>query len=161
MFRKLLTTKSLCVSAVIAALYAALTTLLAPLSYGPIQCRVAESLTLLPILMPQAIPGLFVGCLIANLFSPMITLWDIAFGSLATLLAAICTYRLRKRPILAALCPVLFNGLIVGAVLSITTRLPYLLTAAQVALGEAGAVAIGLVLLSCLKRVRIDFSRLS
>ena len=66
MFKKLLTTRSLCVSAVIAALYAAMTLLLAPISYGPIQLRLSEAMTLLPILLPQAVPGLFVGCLIAT-----------------------------------------------------------------------------------------------
>ena len=63
MFKKLLTTRSLCVSAVIAALYAAMTLLLAPISYGPIQLRLSEAMTLLPILLPQAVPGLFVGSL--------------------------------------------------------------------------------------------------
>lgn len=159
MFRKLLTTRSLCVSAVIAALYAALTVLLAPLSYGSVQCRVAEALTLLPLLFPQAVPGLFVGCVIANLFSPMVTVWDILFGSLATLLAAVGTYRLRKWPLVAAACPVLVNGIIVGAVLSVTARLPFWLTALQVALGEIGAVAIGFVLLSGLQHTKIDFRR--
>ena len=98
MFKKLLTTRSLCVSAVIAALYAAMTLLLAPISYGPIQLRLSEAMTLLPILLPQAVPGLFVGCLIANLYTGMLT--DIIFGSLATLIAAIGTYLLRKKPLL-------------------------------------------------------------
>ena len=82
MFRKLLTTRSLCVSAIIAALYAAATLLLAPISYGAIQCRLSEALTLLPMLLPQAIPGLFVGCLVSNLLSPMgMNVLDIIFGS--------------------------------------------------------------------------------
>ncbi|MBQ8555676.1 MAG: QueT transporter family protein [Clostridia bacterium] len=160
MFKKLLTTRSLCVSAVIAALYAALTYFLAPISYGSIQCRVSEAFTLLPMLLPQAIPGLFAGCLIANLFSPMVTIWDIVFGSLATLVAAIGTYRLRSRPILAACCPVVANGLIVGSVLSLTLNLPLALTMVEVALGEIGAVAIGFALLSALKKTRVDLSKL-
>ena len=61
MFRKLLTTRSLCISAVIAALYAALTMLLAPISYGGVQLRFSEALTLLPLLLLEAVPGLFVG----------------------------------------------------------------------------------------------------
>ena len=64
MFKKLLTTRSLCLSAIIAALYAALTLLLAPISYGNIQCRVSEAFTVLPMVLPQSIPGLFVGCLL-------------------------------------------------------------------------------------------------
>ena len=158
MFKKLLTTRSLCVSAVIAALYAALTLLLAPFSYGSIQLRVSEALTLLPMVLPQAIPGLFVGCLIANLYTGMLT--DIIFGSLATLLAAVGTYLLRKKPILAAACPVVSNGVIVGLVLALTGNYPIAATMGYVAIGEVGAVLIGFVLLSALKRTKIDLSRL-
>ena len=156
MFKKLLTTRSLCTSAVIAALYAALTLLLAPISYGNLQCRISEAMTLLPMVMPAAIPGLFVGCLLANLLGG-VTVWDIVFGSLATLIAAVGTYSLRNKPILAALCPVLSNGVIVGAVLSFVWGLPLWLTMLEVAVGEVGAVIIGFVLLAALKRV--DLSR--
>lgn len=159
MFKRLLTTRSLCTSAVIAALYAALTILLAPISYGAIQCRVSEAMTLLPILMPQAVPGLFVGCLIANLYNGMLT--DIIFGSLATLLAAIGTRALRKKPILAAACPVISNGVIVGLVIALSANLPVALTMAQVAVGEIGAVLIGFVLLGALKKSKIDLMRLN
>lgn len=158
MFKKLLTPRSLCLSAVIAALYAALTLLLAPISYGPIQLRLSEAMTLLPIVLPQAVPGLFVGCLIANLYTGMLT--DIIFGSLATLLAAVGTYLLRRKPLLAAACPVVSNGVIVGLVLSLSFHLPVALTMAEVAVGEIGAVLIGLILLSGMKRARIDLTRL-
>ncbi len=155
MFRKLLTTRSVCLSAMIAALYAALTLLLAPISYGAIQCRISEAMTLLPLLLPQAIPGLAVGCLVANLLSP-VAIWDVLFGTLATLLAAIGTYALRKKPLLAALCPVVSNGLIVGAVLSIFYALPLWLTMLQVAVGEAAAVALGFMLIHVLRRVDLS-----
>ena len=158
MFKKLLTTRSLCVSAVIAALYAALTLLLAPISYGPIQLRMSEAMTLLPILLPQAVPGLFVGCLIANLYTGMLT--DIIFGSLATLLAAIGTYLLRKKPVLAAACPVAANAVIVGLVLSMSFNLPVALTMLEVGIGELGAVLLGMLILSGIKRAKIDLSRL-
>ena len=152
MFKKLLTTRSLCLSAVIAALYAALTLLLAPISYGNLQCRVSEAMTLLPMLMPSAIPGLFVGCLLANILGGA-SILDVVFGSLATLLAAIGTYALRKKPLLAALCPIVANGVIVGSVLSYVWALPLLLTMAEVAIGEVGAVIIGFVMLAALKKV--------
>ncbi len=158
MFKKLLTTRSLCVSAVIAALYAAMTLLLAPISYGPIQLRLSEAMTLLPILLPQAVPGLFVGCLIANLYTGMLT--DIIFGSLATLLAAIGTYLLRKKPLLAAACPVAANTVIVGLVLSMSFNLPVALTMLEVGIGELGAVLLGMLILSGIKRAKIDLSRL-
>lgn len=159
MFKKLLSTRSLCVSAVIAALYAALTILLAPISYGSIQCRISEAMTLLPMVLPQAIPGLFVGCLIANLYTGMLT--DIIFGSLATLVASIGTYLLRDKPLLAAACPVVANGVIVGLVLSISFNLPVWLTMAEVAIGETAAVLIGFVLLRAIKKAKIDMTRLS
>ena len=158
MFKKLLTPRSLCMSAVIAALYAALTLLLAPISYGPIQLRLSEALTLLPMVLPQAVPGLFVGCLIANLYTGMLT--DIIFGSLATLLAAVCTYLLRRKPFLAAACPVISNGVIVGLVLSLSFHLPVALTMAEVAVGELGAVVIGVLILGSLKRAKVDLTRL-
>lgn len=158
MFKKLLTTRSLCVSAVIAALYAAMTLLLAPISYGPIQLRLSEAMTLLPILLPQAVPGLFVGCLIANLYTGMLT--DIIFGSLATLLAAIGTYLLRKKPLLAAACPVAANAVIVGLVLSMSFNLPVAPTMLEVGIGELGAVLLGMLILSGIKRAKIDLSRL-
>ena len=155
MFKMLLTTRSLCVSALIAALYAALTLLLAPISYGNIQCRISEAMTVLPILLPQSIPGLFVGCLIANLYTGMIT--DVIFGSMATLLAAVGTYLLRGRPLLAAACPVAANAVIVGAVLSASNGLPLWLNMLEVAAGEAIAVALGmLVLLPVVKRIDLS-----
>ena len=155
MFKKLLTTRSLCTSAVIAALYAALTLLLAPISYGNLQCRVSEAMTLLPMMLPSAIPGLFVGCLLANLLGGC-TVWDIVFGSLATLLAAIGTYALREKRILAAACPVISNGVIVGSVLAFVYGLPLWLTMLEVAVGEVGAVVIGFVLLAALKKADLS-----
>ncbi len=157
MFKKLLTTRSLCLSAVIAALYAALTILLAPISYGSIQLRLSEVMTLLPMFLPQAIPGLFAGCLIANLYTGMLT--DVIFGSLATLLAAIGTYALRKKPLLAAACPVVVNGVTVGLLLAKSFNLPVWLSMGQIALGEAGAVLLGFLMLDALRRVSSELSR--
>ena len=156
MFKKLLTNRSVCLSAMIAALYAALTLLLAPISYGAIQCRISEAMTLLPILLPQAIPGLVIGCLVANLLSP-VAIWDVIFGTLATLIAALGTYWLRKKPLLAALCPVVANGVIVGVMLAVFYALPLWMTMLEVAVGEAVAVALGFILLAALRKV--DLSR--
>ena len=141
--------------AMIAALYALTTVLLAPISYGDTQFRVSEALTLLPMLTPAAIPGLTVGCLIANLFGSASVL-DMVFGPLATLLAALGTRALRNRPVLAALCPVVANGLIVGVVLAKTLSLPLLLTMGSVALGEAVVcVVLGLPLYYALRRTNL------
>ena len=80
----------------IAAMYVVLCIALRPFSYGEVQVRVAEALTILPYFTSAAIPGLFIGCIIANLLGGSIML-DVVFGSLATLLAAIFTYLLRKQ----------------------------------------------------------------
>ena len=154
--KKLLTTRSITLSAAIAALYAVLTLLLAPISYGDWQCRVSEALTMLPLLMPQAIPGLFVGCVLANLLGPSAGITDIVFGSLATLIAAIGTWYFRKNKWIAAACPVISNAIIVGLVLSLSFNLPFLLTALQVGAGELLAVLIGLVLIKALGKVDLS-----
>lgn len=161
MFKKLLTTRSLCLSAIIAALYAALTLLLAAISYGNTQCRVSEAFTVLPMVLPQSIPGLFVGCLIANIFSPTPSIWDIVFGSLTTLIAACGTYALRKKPVLAAACPIVANGLIVGTMVwALSHEFPLLIQIGLIALGEFGSVFVGMVLLTVLKS-RVDFNKIS
>ena len=78
-------------AALIAAVYVVLTLVFAPFSYGEIQVRISEALTILPFFTPAAIPGLFVGCILANLLGGAIPL-DIAFGSIATLIGAVFTY---------------------------------------------------------------------
>lgn len=111
-------TRKLVRGALIAAIYVALCLMLAPLSYGAVQVRISEALTLLPVLCPDAIWGITIGCLISNMlsFSP----WDMLFGTLASLIAAICTYKLARvrtkgLPLAAALPPVLINAVIIGA----------------------------------------------
>ena len=110
------------VIAIVAAAYAALTIVLAPISYGPIQFRVSEALTALPFLMPCTVWGVFLGCILANLYTGSVL--DIVFGSLATLLAGLLTAWFGKKGstvknrLLGCLMPVLFNAVIVGAVLT-------------------------------------------
>lgn len=109
--------------AVIAALYTLLTLLvnMLGLSSGAIQLRLSEALTILPVLMPEAIPGLFVGCLLSNTLTGC-AVWDIVFGSIATLLGALGTRMLRKNKYLAVLPPILANTLIIPFVLSFVYR---------------------------------------
>ena len=102
-------------AAMIAAVYAALTVALAPISFGAVQFRVAEALTVLPMCMAEAVPGLAIGCLVANIIGGA-TIMDIVFGTIATLLAAIVTRHFRNRNIIAMASPVVFNSLIVGPV---------------------------------------------
>lgn len=106
----------LCQAAIIAALYVALT-LVSPNPVGVFQVRFSECLTVLPVFMPAAVPGLFIGCILANLISGAV-IWDIVFGSLATLIAAYLTMRFSKKHILLAiLFPIVANVLVVPPVL--------------------------------------------
>ena len=127
--------------ALIAALYAVLTILLEPISYGVIQCRISEALTLLPFYIPEAIPGLLVGCVIANFYGGF-GIADIVFGSAATLLAAVCTSKFSKNIYIAAFYPVIFNALIIGTMLNLLTNAPLLATIFYVGLGEVAACYI-------------------
>lgn len=140
------------VGGVIAGLYIALTALFAPMSFGAIQFRVSEALTLLPIVSPAAVPGLFIGCLLSNLIlgAP----WqDVIFGSLASLLAAVLTRYFRRSYWLAALMPVVMNGLLVGGMLSVVFALPFWATAATVALGEAAVTyMLGIPLIELMQK---------
>lgn len=104
-------------AAMIAAIYVVLTFLFAPFSFGEIQVRISEALTILPIFTPAAVPGLFAGCLIGN-FAGGALLPDVIFGSLATLLGAVFTWLLRDRNfLLAPVPPIVANVLIVPFVL--------------------------------------------
>ena len=106
-------------AAMVAALYVILTLLAAMsgLSSGVIQIRFSEALTVLPCFFPAAIPGLFVGCIAANMLSGALPL-DVIFGSLATLIGALGTYMLRRHKFLAPLPPIIANTLVVPFVLA-------------------------------------------
>ena len=118
-------TRKLVTAAIIGALYAVLTMVLSPISYGPIQMRVSEVLCILPYFLPYTAWGLFFGCVVANLISAAGVL-DVVFGSLATLFACLCMAAIGrknagslKRKALACLMPVVWNAIIVGATLTI------------------------------------------
>ena len=128
--------------------------MLAPISYGPVQFRVSEALTLLPFYLPEAIPGLFVGCIFANFFGGF-GLVDMIFGSLATLIAAVLTLKSRNI-FVAALWPVLSNMIIIGTMLHYLIDVPLIATCIYVGLGEAGACyIIGVPLMKILEKRNI------
>ena len=136
---------------VIAGAYIAVTLLFAPLSYGMVQIRISEALTLLPFLFPEAIPGLFAGCLLAN-FAGGFGLPDVIFGSAATLAAAVLTARM-PTVFLAALPPVLINMVVVGGYLSVLLEVPLLLSMLYVGAGESVACfLLGIPLVLMLQR---------
>lgn len=129
--------KFLAHAAIIAALYAVLTVALAPISYGLLQVRISEALTVLPFFTPAAIPGLFVGCVVANMLGPY-GMADIVAGSMATLIAAAASYALRKKPVFVPLPPVAANAVIIGTMLFYVYKVPASLLAciAWVGAGE-------------------------
>lgn len=146
--------RNLCFSAIIAAFYAAVTLLLEAISYGPVQFRVSEALTMLPVLFPQAISGLTVGCLLANLLGG-VGVWDVIFGTLATLLAGILTRKLRKNVWLAAAAPVVCNAVIVGLVLRFTLPdIALVPTMLSVGAGELAIVyALGIPMIKLVEKI--------
>lgn len=100
-------------AAIIAALYFALSVALSAISFGPVQFRISEILVLLPIIFPEAIPGLTIGCFFTNFFFSPFGVFDMVLGTLATLIGAVGTYLLRRRPLLATLPPIIANTLLV------------------------------------------------
>ena len=143
-------------AAAIAAVYVVLTLVFAPISYGEVQVRISESLAILPFFTPAAVPGLFIGCLIANITGGAV-IWDIIFGSIATLLGAIGTYMLRSNRWLAPLPPIISNTVIVPLVLRFGygVNLPIPLLMVFIAIGEIISCGVlGEILLTLLKRYR-------
>ena len=153
------TPQQMATAGIIAAIYAVLTLSLPIPQYGGIQFRVAEAMTVLPFLFPEAVPGLAIGCFLANLLgSPMPVDWIV--GTAATLLAAIWTSKLRHRA-LAPLPPVICNMVLVGAEIAwffpaegMTFWAAFGFNALTVGIGEAAACFIlGSLLLQVLPRV--------
>ncbi len=146
----------------IGAIYAALTMSLPFLSYGSVQLRVSEALTILPLFYPEAVIGLFVGCLISNIIGNGIL--DVIFGSLATLVSAILTYIVGKKIkndklkfIIGGVFPVIINAIVIPFTYLIITELPslYWLNFLTVFIGQFLAVYLfGTLLYLSIKRIK-------
>lgn len=152
---------------IFSALYAALSLVLGYYAFGPVQVRVSEALTLLPLLAPWPIWSLTLGCALTNLIGAamganLLGYWDVLWGTLATLIAALLTYRFRKVtfksiPIFSIAMPILINGIIIGWELTLAlgpnTLGMFVFYALSVAFGEAVSVLIiGLPLIAVLKK---------
>lgn len=144
--------------AIIAALYVVLVLVFAPISFGPIQLRVAEALCILPFFTPAAVPGLFLGCLISNFIVGNVII-DVIFGSLATLIGAAFGYLLRSNRWLVPVPAIIANALIIPFVLKygygvVDTAIPVLML--QIAIGEVlGCFVLGECLCTALLKGRI------
>ena len=152
-------TKNLTTASLIATLYVILTLLarLLGIDSGVIQLRFSETLCILPIFTPSAIYGLFVGCLLSNILTGAV-IWDVIFGSIATLLGAIGTRMLKENPYFAVIPPILANTLIIPFVLSFGYGIPgsvayFMLT---VCIGEILSCGVlGLFLYRTVKKINI------
>ena len=130
-------------AAMIAAVYVVLTYVFAPFSFGEVQIRIAEALTILPAFTPAAIPGLFIGCFIGNILGGAI-LPDIILGSAATLIGAFFTYQLRDRNrFLAPLPPILANTIVVPFVLHYGYGVPLPIPFMMLTVGAGEIVSCG------------------
>ena len=164
--------KTLTKVAMIAAIYTALCFIpgLSNIAYGQIQVRIAEALTLLPLIFQPAIWGVTLGCFLANLVGLMTGmnptgLIDLIVGTMATFLAANCTYLLRNKkvgniPLWSILMPVIFNAIFVGIELALifmpdNVLLGTIINGTYVAIGELIAVAIGYILIKQLEKTKI------
>ena len=149
MNKKKITAGVIARQAIIAAIYVVLT-VLNPLSYGNIQFRIAEILVFLVLYRKDYVIGLTLGCFIANLFSPTM-IWDISFGVAATLIALVLMI-LVKNIYVASIFPVVVNGLLVGLELYLALELPFVISALEVAAGEAAVMVVGVIIFKLLER---------
>lgn len=148
-------TSRVAMTAMIASLYAGLTVVLGSLGYSWIQVRLSECLTPLPFLLgPPAVAGLTLGCVIANLFSP-VGLPDIVFGPLLTLAAALLSWKFNfGKKVIACVYPVLINAVGVSAYVASFYKVPYAISLLSIAFGEfVAAGLIGYPLLVTMERV--------
>ena len=159
MSKKRISTLFITQGAVIAGLYVALTVIFAPISFGPLQLRIAEALTILPLFTPAAIPGLFAGCLLANMIGGAVVL-DVVFGSAATLIGAAFGYLLRKNRWLVPIPAIAANTVIIPFVLKYgySVNVPLNLMFLYIAVGEfLGCYVLGELLGLALWRYRSIF----
>ncbi len=149
--------KYLAQAGIIAALYVVFTLIAnaAGLASGVIQVRISEALTVLPFFTPVAIPGLFIGCLLSNILGGCV-IWDIIFGSIATLLGALGTYAIRKKlpDWCAAIPPILANTLIVPFVLSYAYEVPDSIPFLMLTVGAGEVISCGILGILLLKLLK-------
>ncbi len=158
-------------AALIAAVYAALTLMLAPISFGNIQIRLSEAMVMLPVLFAPSVAGVTLGCFLANFMGAMMGLnllgyLDCIFGTLATFLAAVLTRRFASVrfhgiPWLSVLMPVLFNGMLIGCELAFALMpgnwlTGFVIFGLEVAFGEFVAAGLfGIPLVHAFERAKI------
>ncbi|WP_455682545.1 QueT transporter family protein [Thomasclavelia sp.] len=146
---KNISVKLIAINAMIASIYAVLTLAISPIAYSEIQFRLSEIMVFLAFYNKKYIPGLTIGCIIANLFSPM-GLLDVIFGTTSTIIVCIFMYIIKNR-YLAATVGALTTGIIIGGELWYAYQIPYLINALYVAIGELIVLVIGALVFKILE----------
>lgn len=129
------TLKLLTINAAIGAVYFVLTVMLEPFSYGQVQFRLSEILMVLVLINFKVAPGIVLGCFTANFFSPL-GIWDVVFGTLATVLCLSLMFVLKRNIFVALLAPTVVGSAVVAVMLNLILGLPFLETFIYVAIGE-------------------------
>jgi uncharacterized membrane protein len=143
-------------AAIIAALYTTLVLIFQFSSFGPVQFRIAEALTILPYFTPAAIPGVTIGCFLSALLTGADPI-DMVFGSLATLIAAFMSYKLRRNKYLVPIPPIVVNAIVIPWILRIAYGDTQAIPVMMLSIGAGQTVAagvLGLVLLFALDKVK-------
>lgn len=150
---KKMNVKIVAMNAMIACVYAVMTMACSGIAYGAIQFRLSEVFVFLAFYNKKFIPGLVIGCFLANIISPL-GLADMLFGTLATLFACLAMYK-AKNLYLGAILGALINGLIVGIELYWILGLPFFINAVYVMIGEFLVLIIGVILFNFLEKNKV------
>lgn len=148
--KKGISVKLIAINAMIAGIYAVLTLMIAPIAYSQIQFRLSEIIVFLAFYNIKYIPGLALGCVIANMFSPLGVL-DVIFGTISTILVCIAMYKVKSK-YFAAFIGAIITGIIIGSELYYAYQIPFVINAIYVALGELIVLLIGAIIFKILER---------
>lgn len=141
------------INAMIACVYAVLTMAVAPLAYGAIQMRISEVMVFLAFYNKKYIPGLVLGCLVANTISPL-GMMDMCFGTLSTLLVCVAMYKLNNL-FVAGIIGGIITGIIIGTELYFALGLPFMINAFYVFAGEVIILIIGALLFKLIEKNQV------
>lgn len=148
--KKNISVKLIAINAMIAGIYAVLTLMIAPIAYSQIQFRLSEIIVFLAFYNIRFIPGLTLGCVIANMFSPLGVL-DVIFGTISTILVCIAMYKVKNK-YFAAVIGAGITGIIIGSELWYAYQIPFIINAIYVAIGELIVLIIGAIIFKILER---------
>lgn len=147
--KKNISIKLIVINAMVAGIYAILTLAISPIAYSQIQFRLSEIIVFLAFYNKNYIPGLAIGCIIANMFSPFGIL-DIIFGTISTILVCLAMYKVKNK-YLAAFIGAIITGIIIGGELWYIYQIPYLINALYVAIGELLVLIIGALIFNIIE----------